>query len=78
MRTRSSRKLSRLIKAAVAIVIIGVWGISLSHAKPEYSKKESKACTYCHIKMGTKELNDAGKCYAKHNHSLEGCKAEAK
>ncbi len=75
MRTRSSRNLSHLIKVAVAMVIISVWGISLSYAKPEYSKKESKACTYCHVKMGAKEVNDTGKCYAQQNHSLEGCKA---
>ncbi len=78
MRNGSRRSLRHLVKMTVAIVIISVWGISLSHAKPEFSKKESKACTYCHVKTGQKELNDAGKCYAKNNHSLKGCKAPAK
>ncbi len=44
----------------------------VSHAKPEYAKKEKKACVYCHVKAGSKELNDAGKYYKEHNHSLEG------
>lgn len=43
-----------------------------SFAKPEYTKKEKKACTYCHTSAGSKELNDAGKYYAAHDHSLEG------
>lgn len=78
MTSRPNRKLRHLIKVAVAMVIITVWGISLSFANPQYAKKESKACTYCHVKMGSKELNDVGKCYAKNNHSLEGCKPAAK
>ncbi len=46
--------------------------VSATSAKPEYTKKEKKACVYCHVKAGSKELNDAGKYYAEHNHSLEG------
>jgi len=46
-----------------------------SYSKPEYSKKEKQACTYCHVKMGVKDLNDVGKCYSK-NHSLDGCSAK--
>jgi len=61
-----------LVIAAFCAVIV-----PLGHAKPEYSKKEGKACTYCHTKAGSKELNDAGKYYKEHNHSLEGYK-EAK
>jgi len=45
----------------------------MSMAKQEYTKKEKKACTYCHTAAGKKDLNDVGKCYAEHNHSLEGC-----
>ena len=40
-------------------------------AKPEYSKKEKKGCTYCHIAQGKKELNPAGDYY-KEKHTLEG------
>ena len=41
--------------------------------KTEYTKKEGKGCTFCHTGAGKKELNNVGKCYADHNHSLEGC-----
>jgi len=50
----------------------------LATAKPEYAKKEGKPCTFCHVKMGSKELNDAGRYYKEHNHSLEGYKAPEK
>jgi len=49
-----------------------------SYGKPEYSKKEgNKKCVYCHAKVEAKEamaknLTDAGKYYAAHNHSLDG------
>jgi hypothetical protein len=45
---------------------------TLSYAKPEYTKKEKKGCTYCHVTAKSKELNDAGKYYKDHDHSLEG------
>jgi hypothetical protein len=44
-----------------------------SLAKPEYTKKEKKVCTTCHVTQGKKELNDVGKCYAEHDHSLDAC-----
>lgn len=44
-----------------------------SFAKPDYTKKEKKACAFCHTTATSKELNAVGKCYAEHNHSLEGC-----
>lgn len=50
--------------------------LPLATAKPEYTKKEGKACTFCHVKMGSKDLNDAGKYYQDHNHSLDGFKAK--
>jgi hypothetical protein len=49
---------------------------SSSFGKTEYTKKEKKACTYCHVAQGKKELNEVGKCYGEHNHSLEGCEAK--
>jgi hypothetical protein len=50
--------------------------IDYSYGKAEYTKKEKKACTYCHTsklpKDATKDnLTDAGKYYEKHK-SLEG------
>ena len=46
---------------------------SYSFGKAEYTKTTGKGCTYCHTAAGKKDLNDVGKCYAEHNHSLEGC-----
>ena len=46
-----------------------------SYGKPEYAKKESKACVYCHVQQGKKDLNDTGKCYAKNDHTLAKCPA---
>ncbi len=65
----------RLVKliAPVAIAGFGLFFISsVGHAKPEYSKKEKKGCTFCHVKAGSKDLNDAGTYYKAHDHSLEG------
>ena len=40
-------------------------------AKPEYTRKTSKDCSFCHKPPGY-NLNDAGKYYADHGHSLKG------
>jgi len=65
----------RLIKGLIAVSVFCGCLLSLANAKPEYTKKEGKACTYCHTKAGSKDLNDAGKYYKEHNHSLDGYKA---
>ena len=58
-----------------ALVLGGlVLSSQFSFGKTEYTKKESKGCTYCHTAAGKADLNAVGKCYAEHNHSLEGCK----
>ena len=58
---------------ALAVLIGGLWiGVRPGYAKPEYSKKEKKGCTFCHITMGKPDLNEAGKYYKDHDHSLEG------
>ncbi|MFN7923238.1 MAG: hypothetical protein U0Q16_24265 [Bryobacteraceae bacterium] len=66
--------------APVAILICGiVLNTTPSSGKPEYMKKEKKACTACHVKMPIKDkkethgLNDTGKCYEKNDHSLAKC-----
>jgi hypothetical protein len=64
------------VKIAVpAVIFLGGLMVtsSLSFGKPEYTKKEKKACTYCHTAASSKELNDVGKCYAANNHSLDTC-----
>jgi len=68
----------KLVKAILAAAIFSGMVMSLATAKPEYAKKEGKTCTFCHVKMGSKDLNDAGKYYKEHNHSLEGYKAPEK
>jgi mono/diheme cytochrome c family protein len=63
----------RLILPA-AILAAGMMMTSMvSFAKPEYAKKEKKNCATCHVKAGSKDLNDIGKCYAKNSHSLDKC-----
>ena len=61
------------------LILIGglTVGASLSQAKPDFTKKEKKGCTFCHVTATSKELNDAGKYYKEHN-SLEGYKAPQK
>lgn len=66
----------KVLRALFVAVIAGGFFLSLAQAKPEYAKKEHKSCTFCHVKMGSKELNDAGKYYKDHNHSLKGYKGE--
>ncbi len=59
----------------VSIVATGLVVTTVpSQAKMEYSKKEKKGCTFCHVKAGSKDLNAAGTYYKDHNHSLEGYK----
>lgn len=65
----------KLVKFFIpGIVLAGglLLNVSTSSAKPDYTKKEKKGCTYCHTAANSKELNDAGKYYAAHDHSLEG------
>jgi hypothetical protein len=63
--------------AAILICGLGL-NTTASFGKAEYTKKEKKACTTCHVKMPVKDnkdthaLNEVGKCYEK-SHSLEGC-----
>ena len=45
-------------------------------AKPEYSRKTKKECSFCHP-ADSWNLNDAGKYYREHHYSLEGYKAPA-
>lgn len=49
-----------------------------SYGKPEYSKQEKKACTFCHPKGDTKELTDAGKYFKEHDNSLKGYEEKGK
>lgn len=37
-----------------------------------YSKEVGKPCAHCHVKAGSKDLNDMGKCFQTKK-TLEGC-----
>ena len=68
----------RLLKYAVpvSVLLIGMFVCSsVSFGKPEYTKKEKRGCVVCHVKAASKELNDAGKCYAKKK-TLEECEVK--
>ena len=70
----------RKLKYAVPVFIF-VGGListtTLSFGKAEYTKKEKKACVFCHVKAASKELNEAGKYY-KEKKTLDGYQAPAK
>lgn len=72
--------MSKMIKVGVFCIALGA-AISLSSLSSfgtmEIAKKEKTACTTCHVKMGSKELNDVGKCYEKKK-SLKPCESEQK
>ena len=67
----------KTVRALFVAAIASGFFLSMAQAKPEYTKKEKKGCTFCHVKMGSKDLTAAGKYYKEHDHSLEGYKAEA-
>ena len=69
-------KLKLVVPALVLIAGFVALTTAVSYAKPEYTKAEKKACAFCHVdsKAKPKELTDAGKYYAEHNHSLQGYK----
>ena len=68
----------KVLRLLLVVSVLSGSLLTIATAKPEYAKKEGKNCVYCHVKMGSKELNDAGKYYKEHNHSLEGYKAPEK
>jgi len=58
-----------LVLTLTAAMLAGI--ARSSGAKPEYTRRTSKDCAFCHQPPGY-NLNDAGKYYADHNHSLKG------
>ena len=67
----------RLLKFFLALAVLSGSVLTLATAKPDYAKKEAKACTFCHPAGKFKEFTEAGKYSKEHNHSLEGYKASA-
>ncbi len=68
----------KIVRSLLLLSIAVMIAVSIGMSKAEYSKKEGKPCTFCHPPGKFKELNDAGKYYKDHNHSLEGYKAPEK
>jgi cytochrome c551/c552 len=64
-------KTIRFAIPALALCATLLLNSSVAFAKKEYTVKEKKACTFCHIAANSKELNDAGKYY-KEKKTLEG------
>jgi hypothetical protein len=69
--------LKSLFSILFTVMIFAGFGATLLLGKAQYTQKEKKACTVCHVKAGSKELNDIGKCYAK-DHSLKNCQVPEK
>ena len=57
--------------AAAGVLIALLLDARLGVAKPDYTRRTGKDCDYCHVPPGY-NLNDAGKYYRDHNHSLKG------
>lgn len=65
------------VKVLLLALVLSAFSATLMQGKPEYTKKEKTACTTCHVKTGSKELNDVGKCYGK-TATLKDCAASDK
>jgi hypothetical protein len=70
------RTLKLVLPATIVLTGILV-STTATYGKAEYAKKEGRKCAFCHAKVEAKEampknLTDAGKYYASHEHSLDG------
>lgn len=69
----------KLVAPSAILFAAFVLCTSSSYGTPDYSKKEKKACNYCHTKIVSdktemaKDLNDTGNCYKSNDHSLAKC-----
>jgi hypothetical protein len=62
------KKVLRFLAITGAVALLFV---PFALGTPEFTKKEKKACIYCHTAVGKPDLNDAGKYYKMHR-TLEG------
>ena len=63
--------MKKALRALAITGLVALLFVPFAVGTPEYTKKENKACTYCHTAVGKPDLNDAGKYYKAH-HTLEG------
>ena len=73
---------AQITETAMTTIKMPQTGYQGSHAnpttaKPEYTRRTSKDCSFCHVQPGD-NLNDAGRYYADHQHSLKGYASPAK
>ena len=80
---RDTAKTSTIWTALIVVSMI-VCSVATAAARPEYARKEGKACQYCHVSgspnsinsaTGQRELttrNELGAYYGSHNHSFAG------
>jgi hypothetical protein len=57
----------------IGFAITGLFA-TVASATPAIGKKETKECITCHVKKGTKDLNNTGKYY-KEKKTLDGAPA---
>ena len=74
--TRSGCSESKNLRIYDLVVVLLLVAAPAS-AKPEYTRKTTKGCPFCHQSPGY-NLNDAGKYYADHGYSLKGYKPKPK
>jgi hypothetical protein len=70
----------RTLKIFLLTALVAAFGFLYADpasAKPEYTRKTTKACAFCHQPPGY-NLNDAGKYYADHGYSLKGYRPRPK
>ena len=65
--------MKKVLRALLITGSVSLMFLPFAAGTPEYTKKENKACTFCHPSVGKPDLNDAGKYYKEH-HTLEGYK----
>jgi hypothetical protein len=59
------------------VAAAGILAAGTVSARPEYTRRTSKDCSFCHMPPGY-NLNEAGRYYAEHQHSLKGYVPPAK
>ena len=62
-----------LIAPAGLVMAAVLFNANTSLAKPEYSRRTKKECAFCHP-PNSWDVNEAGKYFRDHQHSLEGFK----
>jgi predicted aconitase len=70
-KSREESKVKKMLRALGITGAVALLFVPFAVGTPEYTKKESKSCVYCHTAVGKPDLNDAGKYYKLHR-TLEG------